>query len=68
MKRGDLAQVTNSSHDKELHPEELKQQELLKKKGLIDLGKHSPNHQVICFDLQKTLPTPVLTCYKVYYL
>jgi hypothetical protein len=24
--------------------------------------------KTICFDLQKTLPTPVLTCSKVYYL
>lgn len=29
--------------------------------------KGDPSHVAICFDLQKMLPTPILTCTKVYY-
>lgn len=35
----------------------------------INYGKENPDQvRVICFDLQKTLPTPLLTTNKVYYL
>ena len=34
-----------------------------------NLAKENPqSRRAICFDLQKTLPTPFLTCSKVYYL
>lgn len=40
-------------------------------KAQIDKAKEGiktdSSHVAICFDLQKTLPTPVLTCTKVYY-
>lgn len=31
-------------------------------------AKHCPEKRAICFDLQMTLPTPYITCSKVYYL
>lgn len=33
----------------------------------VEEVKNDDSHVAICFDLQKILPSPVLTCSKVYY-
>lgn len=37
------------------------------KKRLAEAAKTDPSRVASAFDLQKTLPTPMLTCNKVYY-
>lgn len=52
------------------HDRHLRQAEAARnlKNASKELAKQSPERRAICFDLQKTLPTPHLTCSKVYYL
>lgn len=60
--------VTQSKNEKELH---LRKAEKARsaKDDAKKFAKDNPNAiKAICFDLEKTLPTPVLTCSKVYYL
>lgn len=54
--------------DQEIHLRKVSAVKALKNYA-TNLAKESPqSRRAICFDLQKTLPTPYLTCSKVYYL
>ncbi|XP_050301041.1 uncharacterized protein LOC126739410 [Anthonomus grandis grandis] len=52
------------------HDRHLRQAEAAKnlKNAAKESARQCPEKRAICFDLQKTLPTPHLTCSKVYYL
>ncbi|CAH1983743.1 unnamed protein product [Acanthoscelides obtectus] len=60
--------VNDSKIQKEIHLRKAEQARSAKN-DVKKLGKDNPNTvNAICFDLEKTLPTPVLTCSKVFYL
>lgn len=57
-----------SERDLEVHQKKV-DSVTISKKNDEEYGKNNPDKvRVVCFDLQKTLPTPVLTTNKVYYL
>ncbi|CAH1960881.1 unnamed protein product [Acanthoscelides obtectus] len=60
--------VNDSKIQKEIHLRKAEQARSAKK-DVKKLDKDNPNTvNAICFDLEKTLSTPVLTCSKVFYL
>lgn len=64
---GDPHEVQTLTLQKELH---LRKAEAARdaKNRAKEYSKNDPNHNVsFCFDLQKTLATPLLTCSKAYY-
>lgn len=62
----DQEKIDSAKTQKELH---LRKAESAKtaKDGDAEMFKDDPTTVVVCFDLQKTLATPSLTCKKVYY-
>lgn len=59
--------VNNTKRDLELHQRKAKKANDAKKSD-IEANKNSEDTVVICFDLQQTLPTPLLSTSKVFYL
>jgi hypothetical protein len=67
-KKDNLVEARKYAVDKNCNSDKkLELQELLKKNA-NEFAKHSPNRQTICSDLQKTMPTSVLTCSTIYHL
>lgn len=59
---------TKSQSELDLHQRKVESVHNAKKLD-IEYGRQNPEKvRIICFDLQKTLPTPLLTTNKVYYL
>lgn len=58
--------IEKSKAEKEHHLVQAENARAAKKKAQEE-AKANPAVVAICFDLQKTLPTPMLTCNKVYY-
>ncbi|CAG9773401.1 unnamed protein product [Ceutorhynchus assimilis] len=59
--------VKNTKRDLELHQRKAKKANDAKKSD-IEASKNSKDTVVVCFDLQQTLPRPLLTTSKVFYL
>lgn len=59
---GDATKVSQLRQQREDH-----QKKAENVRNQIEMDKEKPQTKVICFDLQKTLPTPVLTTSVVYY-
>lgn len=59
--------IEESKKTKELHLRKAEKARSCKNDALAE-AKEDASVKAICFDLEKTLPNPVLTCNKIYYL
>lgn len=65
---GDDEVIRKTKVELELHHKKVDSVTILKKTDIEYCKENPVNTRLVCFDLQKTLPTPLLTTNKVYYL
>ena len=66
IEHGNIEAKTKAELDKEMHLRNAEAAQTAKRHA-SEAAKEDPSHVAVCFDLQKMLPTPVLSCSRAYY-